>query len=93
MCGDVGIDVYDDMANPLERMMAKFEQELVGWGWAGKQWLPQQFINYRLQQPQWEKMWAEQNGRCAGCGKTLRGRRRARVAVWALQQLSREDSR
>lgn len=47
------------------------EQEIVGWGWAGKQWLPQQYINYRLQQPQWEQMWMEQEGKCAGCGENL----------------------
>lgn len=45
------------------------EQELVGWGWAGKQWLPQQWIKYRLQQPDWEQLWAEQSGCCAGCGE------------------------
>ena len=43
------------------------EQELVAWGWAGKQWLPQQFINYRLTQPLWERLWKEQDGKCAGC--------------------------
>lgn len=43
------------------------EQERVGWGWAGKQWLPQQFIKYRVTQALWENLWAGQEGRCAGC--------------------------
>lgn len=47
------------------------EQELVSWGWASKQWLPQQFINYRLTQPLWEHLWAEQGGKCAGCNGAL----------------------
>lgn len=47
------------------------EQELVPEGWAGKQWLPQQFINYKVTQPFYEQMWAEQDGKCPGCRKKL----------------------
>lgn len=43
------------------------KQEQIAWGWAGKQWLPQQYINYRIQQPHYEQLWAEQQGRCPGC--------------------------
>jgi len=43
------------------------EQDVVGWGWAPKQFLPQLWIHYRLQQPDYEWLWAKQGGRCAGC--------------------------
>ena len=62
----MGLDVLIDN---METGMKELEQ--VPWGWAGKQWLPQQFINYRVTQPVFERMWAEQNGRCAGCQREL----------------------
>jgi len=43
------------------------EQEKVEWGWAPKQFLPQLWIHYKLQQPDYERFWTEQGGKCAGC--------------------------
>jgi hypothetical protein len=42
-------------------------QEKVSWGWAGKQWLPQQWIKYKLTDRAWKALWVRQGGRCAGC--------------------------
>lgn len=42
-------------------------QEQVSWGWGPKQFLPQLWIHYKLQQPDYEELWAKQNGQCAGC--------------------------
>ena len=44
------------------------EQELVGWGWAEKQWVKNQWIRYKLTHSEWKKLWEEQGGKCAGCG-------------------------
>ena len=66
MCGDVGDD-DDDMANTLERIMK--EQELVSYGWAGKSWIQNQWLQYKLNHSDWKRLWEEQEGKCAGCGR------------------------
>ena len=43
------------------------EQEQVSWGWGPKQFLPQLWIHYKLQQTDYEALWARQGGCCAGC--------------------------
>lgn len=46
-------------------------QEKVPDGWAGKQWMPQQYIHYRVTQPLYEELWARQDGKCPGCKQRL----------------------
>lgn len=50
--------------------MAK-EQELVPWGWAGKGWMNTIWQTYKLNHEGWRRFYAQQDGKCAGCGKEL----------------------
>lgn len=43
------------------------EQEQISAGWAGKGWLPQLYIKYRISSNDFRRMWAAQDGCCAGC--------------------------
>ncbi len=43
------------------------EQEQISAGWAGKGWLPQLFIKYRINSTDFHRLWAAQEGRCTGC--------------------------
>ena len=45
--------------------------ELTGGGWAAKGYLPGLYVRYKIIQPDLERMWGEQQGRCAGCQQRL----------------------
>lgn len=41
--------------------------ELVPWGWAGPNWKKNLWITYKLNHEDWQRLWNEQAGCCAGC--------------------------
>ena len=45
--------------------------ELVGWGWAPKEYLPGLWIRYKITQTEFDAIWAAQEGLCAGCKGVL----------------------
>lgn len=44
------------------------EAEIVGWGYASPQYLPQMYIKYRMNSKDFQRFWDLQDGKCAGCG-------------------------
>ena len=45
--------------------------KLIPWGWQGKNYLPNLWVKYRLTSEKFNKIWDEQEGKCAGCAAEL----------------------
>jgi hypothetical protein len=39
----------------------------ISWGWGGKGFLPNLWVKYRLTSEDYNKIWNDQEGKCAGC--------------------------
>lgn len=46
-------------------------EELVPWGWASPRWPEHTWQAYKLTTSDWRKLWAKQEGKCAGCRREL----------------------
>ena len=47
------------------------EREVIAWGWAGTQYVKHCWVRYSLTHEGYKKLWAQQDGKCAGCKEPL----------------------